>query len=66
MVMTRTNDKQTIEVVSVTEQRRRRWSVTEKGAFLSETHEPGMSVSPVVRQHGVGASQLFNLRKLDW
>jgi transposase len=63
--MTRTNNKQTIEVISITEQRRRRWSVTEKAALVRQTYEPGMSVSLVARQHGVGASQLFNWRKLD-
>ncbi len=65
MIMTRTNDKQTIEVVSVTEQRRRRWSVTEKAALVRRTYDPGMSVSLVARMHGVAASQLFNWRKLD-
>lgn len=65
MIMTRSNDKQTIEVVSVTDQRRRRWSVTEKAAMVRQTYEPGMSVSLVARQHGVGASQLFQWRKLD-
>jgi transposase len=63
--MTRTNNKQTIEVVSVTEQRRRRWSLTEKAALVRQTYEPGMSVSLVAREHGVAASQLFNWRKLD-
>jgi transposase len=65
VIMTRTNNKQTIEVISITEQRRRRWSVTEKAALVRQTYEPGMSVSLVARQHGVGASQLFNWRKLD-
>ena len=37
MIMTRTNDKQKIEVVSATEQRRRRWSVTEKAALVNRT-----------------------------
>jgi hypothetical protein len=37
VIMTRTNDKQTIEVVSVTKQRRRRWSVTEKAALVRQT-----------------------------
>ena len=32
---------------------------------MRQTYEPGMSVSLVVRQNGVGASQLFNWRKLD-
>ena len=65
MIMTGTNDKQTIEVVSVTDHRLRRSSVTEKAALVRQTYEPGMSVSFVARQHGVGASQLFNWRKLD-
>jgi transposase len=43
--MTRNN--QTIEVVTVTEERRRRWSVQEKAALVKETYEPGMSVSLV-------------------
>jgi transposase len=55
VIMTRTNDKQTIEVVSV----------TEKAALVRQTYEPGVSVSLVARQNGVGASQLFNWRKLD-
>jgi transposase len=59
------NNKQTIEVVSVTDQRRRRWSVTEKAALVRQTYEPGMSVSLVAREHGVAASQLFNWRKLE-
>jgi transposase len=63
--MTKTNNTQTIEVVTITDQRRRRWSVSEKAALVRQTHEPGMSVSLVARQHGVAASQLFNWRKLD-
>jgi transposase len=62
--MTRTN-KETIEVVTVSEQRRRRWSAAEKAALVRQTYEPGMSVSLVARQHGVAASQLFNWRKLE-
>ena len=65
MIMIRTNDTQTIEVVSVTEKRRRRWSVTEKAALVRQTYDPGMSVSLVARLHGVAASKLFNWRKLD-
>lgn len=63
--MTRTNNNQTIDVVTVSEQRRRRWSASEKAALVRQTYEPGMSVSLVARQHGVAASQLFNWRKLD-
>ena len=65
MNMTRTNNNQTIDVVTVSEQRRRRWSASEKAALVRQTYEPGMSVSLVARQHGVAASQLFNWRKLD-
>jgi len=60
-----TSNKQTIEVVTVSEERRRRWSVQEKAALVKETYEPGMSVSLVARKHGISASQLFNWRKLD-
>jgi len=60
-----TRNKQTIEVVTVSQERRRRWSAEEKAALVRETYEPGMSVSLVARNHGVGASQLFNWRKLE-
>ena len=56
MMMTRTNGKQTVEVVSVTEQRRRRWSVTETPALVRQTHESEMGVSLVARQNGISAS----------
>ena len=61
--MSMTSNKQTIEVVTVSEERRRRWSVQEKAALVKETYEPGMSVSLVARKHGISASQLFNWRK---
>ncbi len=64
MSMARMN-KQTIEVISVSEERRRRWSPEEKAALVRQTYEPGMSVSLVARQNGVAASLLFNWRKLD-
>ena len=63
--MSMTSNKQTIEVVTVSEERRRRWSVQEKAALVKETYEPGMSVSLVARKHGISASQLFNWRKLE-
>ncbi len=63
--MNMTSKKQTIEVVSVTEQRRRRWSPGEKAELVRLTYEPGMSVSLVARQHGVAASQLFTWRRLE-
>jgi len=60
-----TSNKQTIEVVTVSEERRRRWSVQEKAALVKETYEPGMSVSLVARKSGISASQPFNCRKLE-
>ena len=60
-----TRNKQTIEVMTVSEERRRRWSAEEKAALVRETYEPGMNVSLVARKHGVGTSQLFNWRKLE-
>lgn len=60
-----TRNKQTIEVVTVSQERRRRWSAEEKAALVRETYEPGMNVLLVARKHGVGASQLFNWRKLE-
>jgi transposase len=60
-----TRNKQTIEVVTVSEERRRRWSIEEKAALRRETYEPDMTVSLVARKHGVGASQLFNWHKLE-
>ena len=60
-----TKNKQTIEVVTVSEERRRRWSTAEKAALVRETYEPGMNVSLVARKHGISGSQLFNWRKLE-
>lgn len=64
MHMTNKN-KQVVEVVTVSEGRRRRWNASEKAALVRETYEPGMSVSLVARKHGISASQLFNWRKLE-
>jgi transposase-like protein len=47
--MTRNN--QTIEVVPLSQERRRRWSAEGKAALVRETYEPGMSVSMVARKH---------------
>lgn len=60
-----TRNKQIIEVVTVNAERRRRWSAEENTALVRETYEPAMSVSLVARKHDVGASQLFNWRKLE-
>ena len=62
--MSTTRNTDPIEVF-VRDQRRRRWSLSEKQTLVRRTYEPGMSVSLVARQNGVGASQLFNWRKLD-
>lgn len=63
--MNMTRNTQTIEVVTVSQERRRRWSAREKAALVKETYEPGMSVSLVARKHGISASQLFTWRKLE-
>ncbi len=60
-----TKSRQTIEVVTVSDEKRRRWSAAEKAVLVRETYEPGMSVSLVARKHGISASQLFNWRKLE-
>ena len=52
-----------IEVITSV-QRRRRWSAAEKTAIVQETYAPGMSVSLVARQHGIGPNQLFRWRRL--
>ncbi len=66
MNTTRATDTGTNKVeVVVTDQRRRRWSVTEKASLVARTYEPGMSVSLVARETGVAASLLFAWRKLE-
>jgi transposase len=52
-----------IEVITSV-QRRRRWSAEEKARIVQETYAPGMSVSLVARQHGIGPNQLFTWRRL--
>ena len=49
-----TRNKQTIEVVTISQERRRRWSADEKAALVRETYEPGMTVSLVARKHAPG------------
>ncbi|WP_166739617.1 IS3 family transposase, partial [Escherichia coli] len=44
-------------------EKRRRRTTQEKIAIVQQSFEPGMTVSPVARQHGVAASQLFLWRK---
>lgn len=46
-----TRNKQTIEVVTLSQERRRRWSAEGKAALVRETYEPGMSVSLIARKH---------------
>lgn len=61
MIMTGTNPKS--EVLPGRE-RRRRWAPAEKLAMVSETYEPGMTVSLVARRHSVAPNQLFSWRRL--
>ena len=62
--MSTTRHTDSVEVI-VKDQRRRRWSPSEKAALVRRTYEPGMTVSLVARQEGVAASLLFQWRKLD-
>lgn len=62
--MSTTRHTDTVEVI-LKDQRRRRWSPSEKAALVRRTYEPGMTVSLVARQEGVAASLLFQWRKLD-
>lgn len=62
--MSTTRHTDSVEVV-LKDQRRRRWSATEKAVLVRRTYEPGMSVSLVARQEGVAASLLFQWRKLE-
>jgi transposase-like protein len=45
-------------------QRRRRWTPEQKVRIVEDTYLPGMSVSLVARQHGIGGSQVFTWRRL--
>jgi transposase len=44
-------------------QRRRRWSVDQKLAVLTEAAQPGMSISYVARRHGISPSLVFGWRR---
>jgi len=44
-------------------QRRRRYSLDQKLAVLSEAAQPGMSISFVARKHGISPSLLFGWRR---
>ena len=45
-------------------ERRRRRTAAEKLALITETMEPGMTVSLVARRHGLAPNQLFTWRRL--
>lgn len=51
--------------MTLSEERRRRWSTTEKAALVRETYEPRMNVSLVACKHRRSASLLLNWRKLE-
>jgi transposase len=44
-------------------ERRRRWSPSEKQSVISETYQPGFTVSQVARKYGIPPSQLFYWRR---
>jgi transposase len=54
-----------VQAASEPDQRRRRWSGSEKAALVARTYEPGMSVSLVAREHGVTPSRLYLWRSLE-
>ena len=62
--MSTTRHTDSVEVI-LKDQRRRRWSPSEKAALVRRTYEPGMTVSLVARKEGEAASLLFQWRKLD-
>src|SRR5271166_3773831 len=43
-------------------ERRRRWSVEEKLAIVTESLEPNASVAGIARKHGIGTGQLYRWR----
>ena len=48
----------------VDRRRRRRWSEAQKRQIVSESYEPGVSVSIVARRYNVNANQVFTWRRL--
>jgi transposase len=52
-----------VEVKKRERSRRRRWSEALKRQIVTETLEPGASVSLVARRHDVNANLLFNWRR---
>jgi len=52
----------TVEVIT-SEQRRRRWSRTEKERIVAASLEPGATVMSVAREFGVHGSQVFRWRR---
>jgi transposase len=51
-----TNPTHRVEIITSVQRRRR---ASEKVRMVEETFEPGMTVSLVVRRHGVAPNQLF-------
>ena len=48
----------------VDRRRRRRWSEAQKRQIVSESYEPGVSVSIIARRYNVNANQVFKWRRL--
>jgi transposase len=49
--------------VEVTQGRRRRWSVADKGRIVAESLERGVRASDVARRHDISPQQLFQWRR---
>ena len=52
---------QRIEVITRGE-RRRRWSLEQKQAIVTESLEPNASIAGIARKHGIGTGQLYGWR----
>jgi transposase len=54
-----------VQVLSEADQRRRRWSASEKSALVARTYLPGSGVSAVAREHAISPSLLYLWRSLE-
>ena len=57
------NATEITEIIHST-QKRKRWTAYEKQQIVSKTYHPCVSLSFIVRRHGLSPSQLFQWRKL--
>jgi transposase len=53
----------TVKTQVMDRERKRRWSPAEKQSIVSETYQPGFTVSQVARKYDIPPSQLFYWRR---